>query len=116
MGHYCKICGRIRADEKFSGKGHRNHVCKDCSKKPAAERDKLTAMNRMYMLYQYSNLSKNNRKMLQKYLQSDSEEIRNVTKEILDHFHKLREGSLEYGEDTENVYNEQCDDLLEAAP
>ncbi len=33
MGHYCRICERTRANEKFSGKGHKNHVCKDCSGK-----------------------------------------------------------------------------------
>jgi len=33
VGHYCRICGRTRANEKFSGKGHKNHVCKDCSGK-----------------------------------------------------------------------------------
>lgn len=33
MGYYCRICGRTRANEKFSGKGHKNHVCKDCSGK-----------------------------------------------------------------------------------
>lgn len=34
MGHYCIICGRTRPNEKFSGKGHRRHICKDCSGKP----------------------------------------------------------------------------------
>lgn len=33
MGHYCRICGRTRANEKFSGKGHKNRICKDCSGK-----------------------------------------------------------------------------------
>ena len=33
MGHYCRICGITRANEKFSGKGHKNHICKDCSGK-----------------------------------------------------------------------------------
>jgi hypothetical protein len=33
MGHYCKICERTRANEKFSGKGHKNYICKDCSGK-----------------------------------------------------------------------------------
>ncbi|MDD2481199.1 MAG: hypothetical protein PHF82_03590 [Lutispora sp.] len=37
MGHYCRICGRTRANEKFSGKGHKNHICKDCSRKPKQE-------------------------------------------------------------------------------
>lgn len=31
-GHYCYLCGRTRANEKFSGKGHRQHICKDCQK------------------------------------------------------------------------------------
>lgn len=30
---YCKICGRFRANEKFRGKGHSLHVCKDCQRK-----------------------------------------------------------------------------------
>ena len=29
-GHYCWRCGRRRANERFSGKGHAKHICKDC--------------------------------------------------------------------------------------
>ena len=28
-GHYCKICGEYKANEKFSGKGHAAHICKE---------------------------------------------------------------------------------------
>jgi hypothetical protein len=31
-GHYCIGCGQYRANERFSGKGHRQHLCKDCKK------------------------------------------------------------------------------------
>lgn len=31
-GHYCWCCGCIRPNEKFSGNGHRRHLCKDCKK------------------------------------------------------------------------------------
>ena len=31
-GHYCRVCGRRRANEKFSGKGHVAHICKECFK------------------------------------------------------------------------------------
>ncbi len=31
-GHYCWKCGRYRANEKFSGKGHAKHICKECQK------------------------------------------------------------------------------------
>lgn len=30
QGHFCKICQTYKANEKFSGKGHRQHICKVC--------------------------------------------------------------------------------------
>lgn len=30
-GHYCKICKTRKANEKFSGKGHAQHICKVCA-------------------------------------------------------------------------------------
>lgn len=32
QGHYCYVCRRYRANEKFSGKGHARHICKDCAR------------------------------------------------------------------------------------
>jgi len=32
QGHFCRVCHRYRANEKFSGKGHRDHICKDCNR------------------------------------------------------------------------------------
>jgi hypothetical protein len=29
QGHFCRICHTYRAHEKFSGQGHRQHICKD---------------------------------------------------------------------------------------
>ena len=37
LGHYCWCCGCRRPNEKFSGKGHQRHLCKDCSKRDAKE-------------------------------------------------------------------------------
>lgn len=33
-GHYCRICGDYKANEKFSGKGHARHICKECQSLP----------------------------------------------------------------------------------
>jgi hypothetical protein len=33
MGHYCRKCGGTRANEKFSGKGHKKQICKNCTGK-----------------------------------------------------------------------------------
>ena len=38
QGHYCRGCGRYRANEKFSGKGHRQHLCKDCHRERQAQK------------------------------------------------------------------------------
>lgn len=49
-GHYCKICGEHKANEKFSGKGHANHICKACSNLPAAAKAESQTMNRLMNL------------------------------------------------------------------
>ena len=36
-GHFCWACHRHRANEKFSGKGHARHICKDCAREQRAE-------------------------------------------------------------------------------
>ncbi len=36
QGHYCHVCGRRRANERFSGKGHAKHICKDCDREHRA--------------------------------------------------------------------------------
>jgi hypothetical protein len=31
-GHWCWCCGRVRANERFSGHGHSKHLCRECAK------------------------------------------------------------------------------------
>ncbi len=38
LGHYCRICATVRANEAFCAKGHRRRVCQRC-KPLAAEFD-----------------------------------------------------------------------------
>ena len=47
QGHYCKICGKYKANEKFSGKGHANHICKDCASLPADKKAEQETLNRI---------------------------------------------------------------------
>ena len=46
-GHYCKVCGEYKANEKFSGKGHVAHICKVCAKLSPAERAEQMTLNRL---------------------------------------------------------------------
>lgn len=38
-GHWCWCCGRVLANERFSGKGHSRHICKECSKLDGSEKE-----------------------------------------------------------------------------
>jgi len=33
QGHWCWVCRRYRANEKFTGKGHAKHICQDCAQR-----------------------------------------------------------------------------------
>ena len=49
-GHYCKVCGEYKANEKFSGKGHAAHICKSCaSLSPEKQAEQMT-VNRLLNL------------------------------------------------------------------
>ncbi|MDA8336927.1 MAG: hypothetical protein M0Z41_18405 [Peptococcaceae bacterium] len=85
-GHYCRICGLILPNEKFSGRGHVIHICKKCVKKPRERQDEETALNRIGRVYRYGNLSRNNRRMLEDYARSPSERIRAAAAEAIASF------------------------------
>ena len=64
MTHWCRICFRHRPNEKFSGKGHRDHICKECSQSPRAERDAIDHEREIHGYYEQRNISKKNLKRL----------------------------------------------------
>ena len=60
MGHWCRICGRNRPNEKFSGKGHKQHICKECSKRPKNEIDEIDQKEEIFGFLKQTNISKKN--------------------------------------------------------
>lgn len=40
-GHYCKICRDRKPNERFSGKGHAKHICKECDALPQERKNEL---------------------------------------------------------------------------
>ena len=48
MGHHCRICGRSRPNEQFSGRGHRIHVCKKCQLLPREKRDRIERLDELH--------------------------------------------------------------------
>lgn len=75
MGHWCRICGRTKPNEKFSGKGHKNHICKECSRKPREEIDEIEQSEEIFNYLNQSNISKKNIKRLEKLSCSSNQEI-----------------------------------------
>jgi methionyl-tRNA synthetase len=98
-GHYCKVCGRILPNEKFSGKGHAAHICKKCARKQKEQQSEELALNRIYHVYHDQNLSRDNRRMLEQYTHSKRERIRSAALEAIATFRKpLLSDGIEYSE------------------
>jgi hypothetical protein len=84
MGHYCRICGRFRANEKSSGKGHREHICKDCSRLPKEERRFVEEADEVRGYLSQSNISTKNLTRLKALAHSSNPEIAELGKLVLE--------------------------------
>jgi hypothetical protein len=78
MGLYCRICGRTRANEKFSGRGHRARVCRDCEILPREARDHIERMDELDGLLNQSNISQQNIKRVEVLAQHPSSEVKEL--------------------------------------
>ena len=75
-GHYCKICGEYKSNEKFSGRGHANHICKRCAKLPVEKQNELRTVNRLIALP--FRLTREQRSWLERMRKDEREEVRNT--------------------------------------
>jgi hypothetical protein len=60
MGHFCRICGRSRPNERFSGRGHRIHVCQECQRLPREQRDRIERIDELHGFLHQSVISAKN--------------------------------------------------------
>ena len=100
-GHYCKICGEYKANEKFSGKGHAAHICKACSMLSPEKRSELMTIRRLLDLPW--RLSKEQRDWLKIRIHDERTEVRELAQEQYD----LRFKRIEYPEN-------EADDFVES--
>jgi hypothetical protein len=84
MGHYCRICGRERPNEQFSGKGHKMHVCKRCQAKPKTERQTIEDQDDIFGFLQQSHISEKNVIRLGQMAKSDSPEVASLAEIVLE--------------------------------
>jgi ribosome-binding protein aMBF1 (putative translation factor) len=84
MGHYCRICGRERPNEQFSGKGHKMHVCKRCQAKPKTERQTIEDQDDIFGFLRQSHISERNVIRLGQMAKSDSPEVASLAEIVLE--------------------------------
>ena len=75
MGHFCRICKRSRPSEKFSGKGHRIHVCRVCAKMPEKERAAVIQKDEIFGFLKQSRISDRNMRRLRELSASDNSQV-----------------------------------------
>ncbi len=84
MGHWCRICGNNLPNERFSGKGHKTHICKKCSQKPKEEILHTDQEMEIGDFLRQSNISKKNISRLRKLAQSENEDIAEQASTVLE--------------------------------
>ena len=83
-GHYCRICERFRPNEKFSGKGHRNHICKECASKPKNEINEIDQTEEIFSFLSQSHISKKNVERLADLADSENDKISELAGIVLE--------------------------------
>ena len=83
MPHYCRLCGRRRPNERFSGRGHRIHVCRDCQALPKEERHAIEARLEIEGFLSQSHISNKNLDRLRQHTSSPDPMIANAAAVVL---------------------------------
>ncbi len=83
MGHYCRICGRQRPNEQFSGKGHRIHVCKRCKAMPRRERQVIENIDDLFRFMGQSHISEKNVARLEQMVKSENPHVASLAAIVL---------------------------------
>lgn len=66
-GHYCRICGEYKANEKFTGKGHARHICKKCQSLPDEVKADMVRCNQVMRLFGKYPFARKDWELLEKY-------------------------------------------------
>lgn len=79
-GHFCKVCGEHKANERFSGKGHAAHICKTCADLPAAERNERMTIRKIEGMA-FRHLSESEMKWLRDHMSDPRTAVREAATE-----------------------------------
>lgn len=84
-GHYCRICGEYKANEKFTGKGHARHICKKCQSLPDEVKADMVRCNQVMRLFGKYPFARKDWELLEKYSKKYADkELGQLAQSILD--------------------------------
>ena len=84
-GHYCWACDRRRANEKFSGRGHARHLCRDCAKLSDEELSYRQALRDLQRCVTWAgNIPRKHHKSFEKFMHHEDPKIRTLVEELLE--------------------------------
>lgn len=108
LGHYCKICGQYKANEKFSGKGHSNHICKACEGLPAEQKAELETLTKILNLPGF--ITSEQKNWLEKRTKDHRPKVRIFAKQALEmRFHVEFDYDEEETAIMDQEYRDDCD-------
>lgn len=108
QGHYCKVCGQYKANEKFTGKGHANHICKACSRLSAEQKAEMEAITKIINLPIY--ISDAQKKWLKNRTEDHRPKVRLMAKQAYDmRFHMDFVYDEEESAIMDQEYRDDCD-------
>lgn len=91
-GHFCWCCGRIRPNERFSGRGHARHLCRDCAKLGTAEIAYRQTVRDIDRLVDWSGLVRRKQwKSFERFLAHPDERVRAYAADVAAHDAQIRE-------------------------
>jgi hypothetical protein len=91
-GHFCWCCGRVKPNERFSGRGHAQHLCKHCAKLGQEEIAFRQATRNIERLIDWNGLVRaKQRKSFERFLLHPDERIRLHAQEVAAREAKARE-------------------------
>ena len=82
-GHYCRICDNLKPNEAFSGKSHRIHVCKKCTRLPKEKREEIECKDEIFNYLRQSHISDKNVSRLRKLAVLPNEQIAELARIVL---------------------------------
>ena len=83
-GHYCWVCGEHLANERFSGKGHKKHICKECFKLSKDDLDAIEKVRELVAYWEQKNLSKKNINRIKNLAEDTNTEVSELAQVMLE--------------------------------